>query len=200
MHVGAHLGQELEEYISLDVQNIVYIEADPILYNLLLERINSIQDTNKNIMVINALIGSIEGKQVDFFVYNNYRGSSSIYKPTLEMNRLYPDLAMTDEKITLKTQQLNTILSQLNIKPHDVDAIVYDIQGSEYAALLGSLPYLQYPYYIEIEVSTIPIYNGAPLFEDVNLLLNNLGYKCITKSIPSHGDVIFQNKLRLKNK
>ena len=115
------------------------------------------------------------------------------------MNRLYPDLAMTDDKITLITQQLNTILSQLNIKPHDVDAIVYDIQGSEYAALLGSIPYLIHPYYIEIEVSTVPIYNGAPLFNDVNLLLNNLGYKCINKSIPSHGDVIFQNKLRLKN-
>ena len=45
------------------------------------------------------------------------------------MNRLYPDLAMTDEKITLETQQLSTILTQLSIKPNDVDAIIYDIQG-----------------------------------------------------------------------
>ena len=29
-------------------------------------------------MIVNALIGSIEDKEVDFYVYNNYRGSSSI--------------------------------------------------------------------------------------------------------------------------
>ena len=197
VHVGAHLGQELDEYMALDIKKLVYVEADPILYKLLLERVKGIK-TDKNIVIVNALVGSNEGQEMEFFVYNNYRGSSSIYKPTTEMNRLYPDLAMTDEKITLRTQQLSTILSNLNIVPNEVDAIVYDIQGSEYAALLGSIPYLRNPYYIEVEVSTVPIYKGAPLFNDINLMLSSLGYKCITKSIPSHGDVMFQNKLRLK--
>ena len=196
VHIGAHLGQELNEYLQLDLQQIIYIEADPFLANTLDNQIK-LNNLEHKVKVINSLIGSLDNKTTDFFIYNNLRGSSSIYKPTHEMHNLYPELSMTDETLSLKSMRLDTLLKMHSVDVKDVDALVLDIQGSEFPALIGAGQYLTHPYFIEVEVSIKPIYGGSACFKDIALMLNNLDYVCISPSIPPHGDVVFQSKSRL---
>ncbi len=199
VHVGAHLGQELKDYIALNPRKIVYLEADPILYSKLCEIVQS-NGLSSKVIVINALLAELDNIRKDFYVYNNHRGSSSIYRPTSLMTKMYPGLAPTGELISLSTSRLDTILQSIGIEHSEIDAIVYDIQGAEYSAILGTGAYLTNPILIETEVSTQPIYNKAPVFDDVNLLLSTYGYKLLTDPVPQHGDVIYINSRRLLNK
>jgi len=196
VHVGAHMGQELDAYIHLGFRKIVFIEADPILAGNLSSIVIHSGYSSK-VLVINSLIGEYDGLIRDFHVYNNNRGSSSVYQPTDQMGRLYPGLKPTGEKFSLTTRRLDSLLYENNVFPQEVSSIVYDIQGSEYSAIIGTGQFLAKPFLIEVECSTLPIYGGAPAFSDVHTLLKNLGYKLATKPVPEHGDVVFLNKRHL---
>lgn len=195
VHVGAHLGQELDFYLSIGSKRVIFIEADPYLFNLLQDRVTKMGLTDR-VIVLNSLISSTDGKKVYLNIYNNYRGSSSIYLPDEKMELLYPNVKPTGENVSLRTSRLDTLLEANDVDPSSLDLLIYDIQGSEYLALLGTGKYLGYPYFLEIEVSVEPIYKGSACFNDIDLLLASCEFKRIDHSIPPHGDIVYYNKSR----
>ena len=88
-------------------------------------------------------------------------------------------------------RRLDSVLFELDIKPHDISAFVFDVQGAEYSAILGAGRYLEFCKYIETEVSQQEFYEGAPLFKELDFLLTQLNFEKPFKAIPNHGEVIY---------
>ena len=105
------------------------------------------------------------------------RGLSSIFAPDREFIDAFPDATRFD---TIDVQQveaetLDNLLSARAI--HDVDFLKVDTQGSELFVLEGAASALASTMTgVEVEVEFTPIYQGQPLFADVDAFLRNLGY------------------------
>lgn len=62
------------------------------------------------------------------------------------------------------------------VEPERVDVIKLDVQGSELQALQGACTLLKTAKAVFLEVSFVPIYKDAPLFEDLDHYLVERGY------------------------
>lgn len=192
VHVGAHHAEELSEYQKLQPQTVVWIEPDRGAFDIMLDRLNQRQADSIRHVCVNALIGAVEGIEVPFFEFANSGASSSIFRSTALKREHYPGADETGKVTMLKTRTLESVLRQLDLRPEEVEVIVLDTQGSEILCLSGAGPYLEAAKFLEVEVSQDPLYEGAPLFPEVNGFLEARHFKAIS-FIPWHGDVIYAN-------
>jgi FkbM family methyltransferase len=63
------------------------------------------------------------------------------------------------------------------IAPQRVDIVKLDVQGAELKALHGAKKLLEKTKAVYLEVSFVPIYQGAPLFEEIDRLMTGTGYR-----------------------
>jgi len=66
LHIGAHLGQEIKEYKARNLEKVTLIEGNPVIARDLLDRVSK---DFPGCDVINALIGSENKFEVDFFCF-----------------------------------------------------------------------------------------------------------------------------------
>lgn len=133
LHIGAHLGEESQDYINEgwgERQKIIWIESQPQLVTSLRNRLDS-----KNHEVIEATIWSESGRELTFNITNNSQ-SSSLLKLGTHTER-YPEI-----KVVSQYQVITTTLKNLFPGRIEFDFINIDLQGSELEALkgFGNLP------------------------------------------------------------
>ncbi len=199
LHVGAHIGQEVESYRNLGVENIIWIEADPNTYSKLQMYVSSQENgaaKKINHTFVNALISDKDGELIKFHTFNNDGQSSSRFKPTDILRNAWPGLDTIGAPKEFKSYRLDTVLSSLNLSDdHFSNAkLVLDVQGGEYEALIGLGIYLTKFNCIEIEIPRSEIYEGQKLFESVDSLLNLSSFKRNTSNIndvPWHGNIVY---------
>jgi FkbM family methyltransferase len=184
VHVGAHLAQEMDDYLALEPELIVWIEGDPDTAAKLRERVDERQ------VVIAALIADEDGRSLPFHRFSNEGMSSSVFRATHELTDHWPEVRETGEVLELETSRLDTVLTPLG-PPDAFDVLVFDIQGAELLAMRGAGAYLDAARFVESEVSIAEIYDGGPLVGEVEAFLLRRGFKRIT-DIPWHGDVVFE--------
>lgn len=191
IHAGAHYAQEKDAYVSLEPSTIVWIEGDPEIFSKLdkIIDVDSRQGPPRQICR-QALLSDVDGKKVNFHRFNNLGASSSIFQATPLLTSNWPGVVETGSVDVLETTRLDSLLSSLEIKPEDVDVMVFDIQGSELLALNGSGEYLEKVKFIEVELSQEAIYAGAPLATDVDSFLQARGFVRQTDMI-WHGDAVY---------
>lgn len=63
------------------------------------------------------------------------------------------------------------------IDPQRVDIVKLDVQGAELKALHGAKKLLEKTKAVYLEVSFVPLYQGAPLFDEIDKLLTATGYR-----------------------
>ncbi len=194
VHVGAHLGQELTDYLSLGFKQIIYIEADPELFSELSKTIDK-YGLQGRVHAVNALVTCRNNVVTTFYVYNEYRGPSSIYKPAGEMFKLFPQVSPSGKTFQIRSTRLDTLLMAMGLNPSTLDVLVVDVQGAEYSVLLGAGVYLIHPMYVEVEVSKVPLYEGGVPADQIVEMMRLYGY-VPTSEIPDHDDMIFINKNR----
>tara|TARA_B100000795_G_scaffold114994_1_gene85375 strand:- start:2570 stop:3364 length:795 start_codon:yes stop_codon:yes gene_type:complete len=202
VHVGGHLAQELDLYRILGVQHIVWIEADPSTFVKLEKKLKILEaEQVKKIKhtVINATISDEDGKEVDFYVFNNKGGSSSIKKPGKLMSKTYPHLSVIGEPLRLKTSRLDTILSSIHFSKNKSkkNLLVLDIQGNEGAALKGLGDCHKMFSMIQSEISRKALYQDSTMFIDIDGWMKERDFKLLSHSylyIPWHCDVVYQKK------
>jgi FkbM family methyltransferase len=105
------------------------------------------------------------------------RGLTSIFEPNRTFLDSFPDADRFD--ITeIQQVEADTLDNQLRAhEVNDVDFIKADTQGSELFVLEGASCALSSSVFgLEVEVEFTPIYEGQPLFADVDHLLRGLGY------------------------
>lgn len=195
IHVGSHEGQELDQYLDIEPELLIFVEADPETYLRLTDLVFAKKQEKTKILCFNYLIASSDNLDINFYRYSNNGESSSIYQSTDLLTSTWSiiNLRETGEVLNLKTKTLKTLFDELDLKIGVNSLLILDVQGAELEALKGTGEYLQQFEFIEVEVSTQQVYKDAPLFPEINSFLSDHNFEKITE-VPWHGDVIYKKK------
>lgn len=195
LHVGAHLGEEENEYLEFfNPKKIVWIEANPKLAEILRHNLRG------KSVVIQGVVWSTKGKKIQLNVTNDTQ-SSSVFELNLH-KKFYPDI-LVEKVIFLKSIILEDVLKDYS----DIDFINLDIQGAEYEALKGLRSFKNIKF-IYCEVNKKPLYHGITLVADIDVFLKERGFvRIYTVWAPRKGwgdalyanlNLVDMNKLELK--
>lgn len=167
IHVGAHLGEEMQAYYEHRWINVTWIEANPEIYSQLKEQILE-KFPMANCNFINALITDTPEQTYEFKVANNGQ-SSSILDFDLH-SKYYPEITFV-KNLSLKSQKLDSILSDA---AYTQDIFLnLDIQGAELLALRGCEEKIKLCGWIYTEVNKKSLYSGNAKIADIDKYLKN---------------------------
>lgn len=149
----------------------ILFEPDKEEYNKL------IANKSENTLVINSAVAE-EYKVVDFNICR-WQEVSSIYTPNRPILDRYEDSNRfdIDRTISLEANSINRLLQEQNIG--EIDFIKIDTQGSELDILKGTSNYFQSLIGLEVEVEFIELYDGQPLFSEVNNFIESKDFSLI---------------------
>ena len=167
--IGASGGLPKKWNLLSEHLQVIGFEPDKKEFN----KLKSAADPKKNKYINSALYK--ECTTVDFFITKKQQ-VSSILPPDRDFLNKFPEPERFDilksEKLTVDT--LDNQLSTEEIL--DIDFIKIDSQGSELYILQGATETLKDVYGLEIEIEFGRIYEGQPLFPDVDNFLRNRGF------------------------
>ncbi len=175
LHVGAHDGGELDTYVSNNIDNIVFVEANPKIYERLSERCK--KHSNMNIHTFNVGISDKKNSNVPFYVTNNDSASSSILKLKDHMFE-YPNINVV-QKINIETNTIDDLFKENKLDASHFNVLNMDIQGAEMYALLGAKNYLQKCDAVYLEVNFREMYKDCGLITDIDSYLGIYNFERI---------------------
>lgn len=194
IHVGANLGQERDRYAK-HRRPVVWIEPDPSLVPKLREHVAPFPEQR----VIEALIGDVSGREVDFHIASNNGGSSSI----LEMKdhaRMFPNVRY-ERTIRMATRTLPEVLEENGVDLNGYDALIMDTQGSELMILRGAEELLNGFRFVQIEVPDFESYEGCVMRDELVSYMDGHGFsvyvsECFktTEGLGSYYDITFKRR------
>tara|TARA_B100000945_G_C20307520_1_gene561133 strand:+ start:219 stop:971 length:753 start_codon:yes stop_codon:yes gene_type:complete len=165
-HVGAHKGQEVEEYLTVFPNvKINLFEPQTNLFNYLKEKF----DNKNNITLYNFALGSINDSS-NMFISDNEGQSSSFFKPKLHLVE-HPEVKFHEGNTSFQIK----VLDELEI--NNIDFLHIDTQGFEMEVLKGSSKILREDVkYIILEINKKELYEGCPLVKDIDNFLKTYGF------------------------
>jgi FkbM family methyltransferase len=159
--------------------NYRIIGFEPLAHRLN-ERISS-EGQGRLVMLPNA-IG--DGSAATLYV-NDFDATSSLYP----LNRkLCADFTGLNQLRTVDTLRVETVTLDAALEPEGiefVDFLKLDIQGAELKALQGAEKTLERTGVVHCEVEFSPIYDGQPLFPEIQHFLNARGFELIDLITPT---------------
>jgi FkbM family methyltransferase len=118
-----------------------------------------------------------QGGTVDFRFYSD-RGMSSTYNISDEFkNAFLEPPPRLEETVTLESILLDDVMAKENLDLPDL--LKLDCQGSERDILCGAAHTLSQTSLVEVEVEFCPMYEGQPLFADVDALMRSSGFELL---------------------
>jgi FkbM family methyltransferase len=165
---GANRGGTIDLFLKQYKNPTIHaFEPIPELVDVLRNRYGN----NKNIFIHGMALG-VANNPISFNVVDNLV-SSSILSPT-ETNRNYHGSKM-DIKQTVEVPMVRLD----NVLDDDIDILKLDLQGYELEALRGCGSLLDSTKIITTEVEFIPLYEGQPLFADIDTFLRSHNFKLL---------------------
>tara|TARA_X000000368_G_scaffold372525_1_gene322925 strand:- start:42 stop:659 length:618 start_codon:yes stop_codon:yes gene_type:complete len=164
IHVGAHHGEELEDYIDEGIQNIILFE--PLIESFEIVA-NKAMKLNANIEGYNVALGTQTEGSTTMYVSDNEKQSSSILKPKVHLTH-HPHVKFPEtEEVELAT------LDQYNT--HNYNFINMDVQGYELEVLKGGTKTLEKVKYVYCEVNRDEVYENNAMVEEIDEFLADYG-------------------------
>jgi FkbM family methyltransferase len=164
IHVGGNRGEEIPEYISNGIDNIVIFE--PLSKSFAIIEKN-VRNLNANILGYQVALGS-ENKIAEMYVSSNSE-SSSILKPKSHLTQ-YTDITF-NEKETVEVKKLDDYGYKL------YNFINMDVQGYELEVLKGSTETLNYINYVYCEVNREELYENNAFIEEIDQFLSAYNFE-----------------------
>ena len=189
IHIGAHEGAEIKRYQAMGVHKVLFIEANPVVFERLSANIASI----RNVQAVNCAISNQNG-MVNLRVTSMDQSSSIL--PLKRHQEIYPHIKETDQ-VTVKGRTLDTLLHEMEIQGSEYNIINLDIQGAELLALQGATDCLKYIDAINTEVNYEELYEGCALISQLDDFLWLHGFErvaTVTPFHPSWGDAFYVRK------
>jgi len=188
IHIGAHLLEERNEYFSLGLDNTIWIEANPIIF----EQIKNVGIHSKE-KIFNYAISNIDDEILKLNVTNNGQSSS-----ILELDKhksFYPQIYVNNV-IDVKSKRMDTLLDENSININDYDFLNIDIQGAELLALESFGNKLSFTKYIYVEVNLSNLYKNCPLIYDIDNFLKKYNFERVETHITEFewGDAFYIKK------
>jgi FkbM family methyltransferase len=150
IHIGAHHGQEVMDYLGYGVSNIVLIEPCAAAFRVLSDRFGK----NFMITLLNFACGTYTGEASMFTETVNQGQSNSILKPA-NHTKHYPDIKFGSTEL-VQLRPLDSL-----VFPEPVNFLNMDVQGAEAHVLRGGQRVLSGIDYVYTEVNQ----DGANLYE-----------------------------------
>lgn len=165
---GAHKGGMIDIFLGQFRSPIIHaFEPIPDLAKELIKTYS----TRKNVAIHENALGA-DNKQISFNVFN-FIGSSSVFSAS-DIARGYHGKKMdTSQEIQVQQVRLDEILDD------EIDILKLDLQGYELEALKGCGRLLENIKTMTVEVEFVPMYDGQPLFGDIDVFLRKNGFKLL---------------------
>ena len=161
IHIGAHYGEEIVDYINEGIQNVILFEPLSDNFDILHE--NS-QNLNANIEAYQVALGSEPG-EATMYVSDNEKQSSSILKPKVHLSH-HPDV-----KFPSKEEVEVHLLDEYDC--HNYNFLNMDVQGYELEVLKGGSETLKHVDYVYCEVNRDEVYENNAYIEELDEYLGN---------------------------
>lgn len=192
IHVGAHLGEELETYQNMGFSSMLWIEASPEQFAKLKERIEGVRPNGMKNVAVNAFASESDGEALHLRRFNNEGASSSIFAATPLLTKTWRGLADTGTSEEVITATLDRISSEHGFA--DADFLNVDVQGAELLVLKGATAVLASVKAVIAEVSTKPYYDGGVLWPQLRDYLREHGFEALHQKPRPHDDMLFLRK------
>lgn len=162
---GANKGTITETFRTLYPRATIYaFEPIPFLIEKLKERFGH---DDKIVVMPYAMGASNEQKKFNIL---NYENSSSLLKPSDINFHYHKEKMQTAREVTVEVRRLDEMI------PGPPDILKLDLQGYELEALKGCEKILPGIKAITTEIEFVPLYNGQPLFGDIDVFLRSKGF------------------------
>ena len=165
-HIGAHKGQEVQDYLDLFPNAQIYLfEPQKKLFQYLQDNFEKFE----NISIYNFALGNTNSFS-KMYISDNDGQSSSFYKPKFHLEE-HPEISFKklEEIYSIK------VLDELGIK--EIDFLNIDTQGYEMNVLLGAVNLLSSNVkYIILEINKKELYEGCPLVKDIDRFLKKYDF------------------------
>ena len=167
LHIGAHHGEEIDDYVRKGLKNLVFFE--PLSESLeILENNLSKYANDTNIIIFPYALGN-EDKEVEMFVSDHDGMCSSVLKPKIVLKQ-YPGIKFpkkeTVKMIRLDDAEIDFEYNMMNI----------DVQGYELEVLKGAFETLNKIDYVYTEINRAEVYENAPHVDELDAFLSQYGF------------------------
>tara|TARA_B110000459_G_C16419086_1_gene406621 strand:+ start:15 stop:611 length:597 start_codon:yes stop_codon:yes gene_type:complete len=177
IHIGAHQCEEADFYKSININDVMWIDANPLRDN-----------------VYKYLVSDKDNIEFDFNISNNSE-SSSLYNIKKHCDE-YPDIYYTNTN-KIKSITLDTIYTKNNIDPMKYNMWNICVQGSELNALRGGIKNIESIDIIYTKIYTKELYENNPIITDMDTFLTQYNFERILTEYTTNG---WGNALYVKKK
>jgi FkbM family methyltransferase len=186
VHIGAHYGEEIQEYVDNGIQKITVFEPLSKNFEVLAERL---QDVNADIRGYQVALGSKKGTAT-MYLSSNEAQSSSILKPKEHLEH-HPDVSFDG------TEEVEvSVLDDYDLE--NANFINMDVQGYELEVLKGGKKTLKNVDYVYCEVNRGEMYENNAMIDDIDEYLSNYGFERVETYWPETwykwGDALYIKK------
>ena len=165
VHIGAHYGEEIQEYVDNGIQQITVFEPLSKNFEVLAERL---QNVNADIQGYQVALGSEKGTAT-MYLSSNEAQSSSILKPKEHLEH-HPDVTFNG------TEEVEvSILDEYDLG--SANFINMDVQGYELEVLKGGKNTLNNIDYVYCEVNRGEMYENNAMIDDIDEYLSQYGFE-----------------------
>ena len=173
VHIGAHLAEELEFYEKAGASRVMWVEANPTIYEKLVEKFAVRTHTGVQHSFVNKCLSDEDGQIVNFNITNKTQSSSMLNLQ--EHIKYYPDIKVV-ETISVPTTTFQKMAEVTDYEPRLYDFLCIDVQGAEMKVLKGFGNFLNTFNRICIEVNEEHLYENGALLDDINSHLSLYGF------------------------
>lgn len=176
VHVGAHWGQEYQEYLNNGVSDIVFIEPCAGAFKVLQGRVG----LDPKVILFQCACGETEGP-ADINVERQNQGQSNSLLTPKKHLEYHPEIQFHEtESITIRR------LDNLPFERSRYNLLMMDTQGAELMVLKGATETLTSMDYIYTEVNEQELYEGNALVTELDDYLK--GFKRVDSYwVPNKG-------------
>lgn len=163
IHIGAHRGQEISDYIDGGIQDIILFEPLTANFKILAE---NLAEMNANISGHQVALGN-EEKRVTMYLSSNEQMSSSILRPMKHIQNHPTVLFEGTEEVDMMR------LDSYSDETEEFNFINMDVQGYELEVLKGGTETLNHIDYVYCEVNRDEVYENNAYIEELDEYLAN---------------------------
>jgi len=173
IHIGAHEGEEVEQYLAQGFQKVVLIEANPHWFEILLRKFGD----DARIKIFNYAICDRNGV-IDLHIHTSRSGSTepASILPMKRFKEIVRTLH-TPNTVPVPAITLDGLFETHDLDPGEYNFINIDIQGAELLAFRGASKALAAADVVISEVNLLEMYEGGPLEEEIVKFLSQCGFE-----------------------
>jgi FkbM family methyltransferase len=173
LHVGAHVGQEAPVYTKIGCDKVIWIEAEPHIYERLKQAIKEFPNQTAHCCVAS----DVDGRRIKFYLTDDDGQSSSVLSllPCTKRGEYSP--MKLQAVVDLRTTRLDTLMREQKIDASSLNFLSVDVQGYELAVLRGLGNQLSNFDFLCCEVNLGRMYEKSTLFHQLDWYVTRMGFK-----------------------